>query len=87
MLKRYWLKFGHVGKPHNLNLGCGVTAFSQDDALSLVRAAFPDLVLRTPCELTENIDVSTLDAGHVLPNIGLVAKRGVWWPRVQADYA
>jgi hypothetical protein len=29
----------------------------------------------------EDVDVSTLDAGHVRPNMGVPVWRGVWWPR------
>jgi hypothetical protein len=30
--------------------------------------------------VTEDVDVSTLDEGHVLPNIGIPTMRGVWFP-------
>jgi hypothetical protein len=33
-------------------------------------------------EVSQDIDVSTLDSGHVLPNIGSVVNRGVWFPRL-----
>jgi len=80
-LTRYWLKFSRLATPHPLNLGCGVTAWSLDDALRLIRSVFPDLSLGPPIEIIQNIDVSTLDPGHVLPNMGDVTLRGVWWPR------
>jgi hypothetical protein len=82
-MKRYWITFPHVGRPHPIELGCGVTAWNYDDALLLIRAAFPDLALGSPQKVVENIDVSTLDAGHVLPNLGNVLKRGIWWPRME----
>jgi hypothetical protein len=31
-------------------------------------------------QVVENVDVSTLDQKHVLPNIGDVTVRGVWFP-------
>jgi hypothetical protein len=74
---------GHVRirwQTHPINLGCGVTAFDIDDAMLLIRRAFPDLSLQTPLDVTENIDVSTLDAGHVVPNMGNIFVRGIWWP-------
>jgi hypothetical protein len=60
-VSRYWLKFARLTRPHPLNLGCGVTAWTLDDALHLVRSAFPDLSLGAPIAVMENIDVSTLD--------------------------
>jgi len=80
-MKRYWLTFRSVGHPHPINLGCGVTALDLNDALLLIRAAFPDLVLGSPLTVIDGIDVSTLDAGHIIPNLGNVLERGVWWPR------
>ena len=32
-------------------------------------------------EIRENVDVSSLDEGHVLRNIGPLHVRGVWFPR------
>jgi len=81
-MTRYWLTFPRLDTPHPINLGCGVTARDYDEALLLVREAFPDLALGAPVAAIDNIDVSTLDAGHVLPNIGNVLARGVWWPRL-----
>jgi len=31
-------------------------------------------------KVIENVDVSTLDAGHVLPNMSPPNIRGVWFP-------
>jgi hypothetical protein len=31
--------------------------------------------------VVEDVDVSQLDAGHVLPNMGDPTLRGVWFPR------
>jgi hypothetical protein len=80
-MTRYWLKFARLARPDPLNLGCGVTAWTVDDALRLVRTAFPDRPLGAPIEVTENVDVSTLDAGHIFPTLGDVTLRGVWWPQ------
>ena len=59
-----------------------MTALDVDDAMLIIRTAFPDLVLRLPLTVIENIDVSTLDGRHVLPNLDNVLVRGVWWPHV-----
>jgi hypothetical protein len=55
----------------------GVTAQSEADAHELILAQIG------PCEI-ETIepiaDMNTLDAGHVLPNIGNHLRRGIWYP-------
>lgn len=78
-LHRYWLRFAPA--PFRLQAGCGVTAFSLDDALGLVQdkllngKPLPKLI-----EHVEDIDISTLDAGHVLPNMEEPVTRGIWFP-------
>jgi hypothetical protein len=80
-LKRYWFVFEKASEPTPLNLGCGVSAFTYDDALEMLqeqvfkRGEMPVIV-----ECIENVDISLLDKGHVLPNIGMVAVRGIWFP-------
>ena len=83
-LHRYWVKFGFsMADPHppGTLLGCGVTAHDQEDALMILR----DRVFRggtlpeVECVI-EDVDMSTLDAKHVLPNMGNQFQRGVWFP-------
>ena len=76
-LTAYWIESPEVETP----FGYGVTAFSKDDALALVRSRG----LRLPADaaqihITENIRVADLDASHVVPNIGPIVVRGVWFP-------
>jgi hypothetical protein len=81
-LNRYWFTFEGFAKPTPLNLGCGVTAYDYDDAIYLLRKRVfrgKDPPRIVGC--TENVDVSTLDTKHVLPNIGLVTARGIWFPQ------
>ena len=84
MLTRYWIEFKY-DKPSDLPYGfcngCGITAFDFNDALKIIQekifknASIPELKAKT-----ENIDIRTLDAGHVLPNMLSPDKRGVWFP-------
>jgi hypothetical protein len=80
-LHRYWFSFEKFDRPTPLNLGCGVTAFDYDDAIKLLNERifssekFPRIV-----NCIADIDVSTLDPNHVLPNLGLVSDRGIWFP-------
>ncbi len=62
-----------------MSLGCGVSAWSREDALRLV-AEHLGLEPPEPNVVVEDIDVSTLDAGHVLPNMLPPSERGVWFP-------
>lgn len=81
-MHRYWLTWDRsspVEPPIGAGHGCGVTGFDLDDALRLVKDRFGSA---TPpiSSVVEDVDVSTLDAGHVLPNMGVVIYRGVWFP-------
>jgi hypothetical protein len=80
-LKRYWFTFQKFSRPTPLNAGCGVTAFNRDDAITILREyVFKKEKNLEWISLIEGIDISTLDQRHVLPNIGDVAKRGIWFP-------
>ena len=80
-LIRFWVEIElPEGMVHTRHFG--VTAHSLDDALSLLHAcaAYP---LRTPPVLVNalpNVDVRTLDPGHVRPNMSSPNWRGVWYP-------
>ncbi len=83
-LIRYWI---HFGCPDRTNVAApiqkhyGVTAYSEEDAISILRSeVFCEAPMPPIVEIRPNVDVSTLDSGHVLPNIGDVTRRGVWWP-------
>jgi hypothetical protein len=81
-MKRYWFKFEKLPKPSAINLGCGVTAHTYDDAIALLRERIFGPNGPPPIEqCVEDIDISTLDSKHVLPNIGPVDVRGIWFPQ------
>jgi hypothetical protein len=70
--------------PHG-PLGLGVTAWSLDDALRIIRALgygryLPEdlstLVIR------EGVTVADLDQPHVVANMGPIVVRGMWYPFV-----
>jgi hypothetical protein len=74
-LRRFWFQADR-------GLGIGVTASSEPEARALAEEA-ASRYLPPGARLTgviPDIDVSTLDASHVLPNIGPPAVRGVWFP-------
>jgi hypothetical protein len=76
----YWVKLDQP--PRGLGLGVGVTAQSEDDARDLVIAAFGDLPIATVSRVH---DVASLDQHHVVPNMGSIFPRGIWYPLVHAE--
>lgn len=82
ILRRYWFKFQPTSTPSVVNVGCGVTAHDYDDALSLLRTTvFVAKIMPAVLEVVEDVIVSELDQKHVIPNMGVVAIRGVWFPK------
>ena len=75
-LTRFWFEFNVPGAGRY-----GVTAYNYDDAINLLKAAvFRDSEIPEIKTVIENIDVSTLDEGKILPNIGTPSFRGIWYP-------
>jgi len=77
-LRRYWFKFKtKSGSP----LGYGVSAWTEADARAILQQeVFRDLPL-PDAELTADVDVRTLDQGHVIPNMESPMWRGIWFPK------
>lgn len=85
LLKKYWFKFEiptNSDYPLGLLAGCGVTAYSYDDALKLIEThIFKDRPTPPIQDFVENVDVSTLDKNHIIPNMEPPLSRGIWFPR------
>lgn len=83
-MTRYWFAFdikqGDENIAPGITIGCGVTAHNYDDALFLVQQKLFKNRALPGFTFIENIDVSTLDAGHVLPNMYPANVRGIWFP-------
>jgi hypothetical protein len=82
-LRRFWIEFEKdKDDPWRHGLGFGVTAYDAKDALSLLaesickESKFP--VVR---KMISDVDVSTLDQGHVIPNMESPIWRGIWYPK------
>lgn len=81
LLRRFWFSFKDPPDFNPLNIGCGVTAYDVDDAINILNlCVFPMSGVLVIESVEENIDVQRLDKHHVMPNIGLVSSRGVWFP-------
>lgn len=74
LLRRFW--FQQAGES-----GYGVTAYSRDAAAALLMQAGYEIDLMS-VQMIEDIDVSSLDQNHILPNIGPSNFRGVWYPNL-----
>ena len=82
---RYWFEFdfnSYKGAiPAGLHLGCGVTAFSSEHALALLKSkVFKDEVLPKITECINNVDINILDQGHVISNMKAPVYIGIWFP-------
>ena len=61
--------------------GFGVTAFSLGDAFRVLEEAGYSLPEdRSTLRVTERVRISDLDQSHIVPNIGPIVVRGVWYP-------
>jgi hypothetical protein len=82
-LRRFWIEFElSDADPWQLRRGCGVTAYSLDDARRILRKqAFEGRDLPAIRRIVEDVDVSTLDAHHIRPNMAPPNWRGVWYPQ------
>ncbi len=83
LLHRYWFSLGNTPKCNPLGFGCGITAFTHQDAVEILHSkVFAKLEGQAPTidYVIEDLDVGDLDQGHVIPNMGMVLVRGVWFP-------
>lgn len=78
-LHRFWFSFEDLPPFSILNVGCGVTAYTYDDALQILKDRVFAQSLPASSVIAD-VDVSTLDENHVRPNMGVVTQRGVWFP-------
>lgn len=86
-MKRYWFEFKInqiMGAPFGIQLGCGITAFNFEDAMSILKEKiFREQDTPQIIKCVEDIDLSTLDSNHIIPNINPNSPptmRGVWFP-------
>ncbi len=89
MFKRYWFVIYPEWRYGPWN--AGVTATSIEEAKDLLLQNLIKIQYNEPLarlekgnsiEVIENIDVQLLDKQHVLPNMGPVTFKGVWFPRL-----
>jgi len=84
MYRRFWFEFeidSASNFPPGIGFGCGITAFSYDDAIKILDEKIFATIRRPPFKrVIEDVDIRTLDQGHVIPNMKPPIYRGVWFP-------
>lgn len=81
-LVRFWFEFETPEPPQRWVPRVGVTAWTVDDARLMVsERLLGGRELPHVIALIENVDVSTLDENHVVPNMDPPNERGIWYPR------
>ena len=81
-LRRFWFRFESLPKFTSLQLGCGVTARDYEDALSILgETVFSRQTIPPIQNVIEDVDIGSLDQGHVVPNMEPPIFRGVWFPK------
>ena len=83
MLQRFWFKF--VVGPTSATPECGVTAYTFDDAVSILQATlFPQGDMPEIGDVVANIDIRSLDRAQIRSNMESPLWRGVWYPKGHA---
>ena len=72
-MTRYWFKT-------RLRLGIGVTPHTLEDARRMISERLTIGDFGEIIEIVTDVDVRSLDQGHVIPNMGPCSNRGIWYP-------
>ena len=79
LLTKYWIE---ISADNWTWATYGVTAYSKEDALNIIKSYLPNKSSFEVLKVIENFDISTLDQNHIVPNIGSPFLRGIWHPHV-----
>ena len=75
-LTRFWFS-------SQKGVGIGVTAYSLEDAIYLIKSEQLTMSLHPIFDdYIENVDIQELDRHHVRVNMGICTNRGVWYPNL-----
>ena len=78
VLTAYWLSY--PADP-SFPLGQGVTAHSVEDAYQLLEESGYTLHIEAKyVKIKENVTIDDLDRTNIVPNIGPLIMRGIWYP-------
>ena len=78
-LETFWIEFP---QDDNFVLGIGVTAYSREDAMNLIKDCGIEQWLHGAHEtkIIAGVRIDDLDQTNVVPNVGPLQLRGVWYP-------
>jgi len=83
-MRRFWFELDlsiNIPHPPGTLLGCGITAYDLNDALGILHTnVFIGYAAPKIKNIKKDVDIRSLDQGHVIPNMGVVTNRGVWFP-------
>ncbi len=78
LLTAYCIEFGET-----LAMQYGVSAYSFDDAISLLKhKVFQKDEMPNAKKIIEGIKSEDLDQNHIIPNMGVITERGIWFPNL-----
>jgi len=80
-MRRFWFELENTKSFSPLGMGCGITAYDVEDAISILREKVLADGEATVAKVIHDVSIDDLDRNHVLPNIGNVLVRGVWFPQ------
>ena len=78
LLTRYWIE---IDTDNPAFKKIGITAYSLGDAFNILKDHLPftftsDLIVK----VKEDLDYDELDQNHIVPNMGPISERGIWYP-------
>lgn len=81
-LRRFWFEFEKALGNTNFK-SIGVTAWTFGDAFVIIKERFDaGEALPNALKIIEDVDITTLDQNHVIPNMGAPTVRGIWFPNI-----
>lgn len=78
-LIRYWITLNQQERPIGFGLGIGITAYSEEDMLSILRDRIEQEIKIEKVQIIRSLD--ELEQNHVLPNMEEFVFRGMWYPK------
>lgn len=83
-LRAFWISFP---SDPEFPMGFGVTAWSQADAYCLLESNGYTFHLQAKkIRVREDVQFPELDQRHVVPNMGPIVVRGVWYPALNVGF-
>ena len=84
MLRKFWFEFeidSAFNFPPGIGLGCGITTYDYNDALKMMDEKIFHSIKRPPFKkVIQDVEISMLDEGHVIPNMKNFNFHGIWFP-------